>query len=257
MTGRLEGKVALITGTGRGQGRAAALLFAREGATVVGCDLNEKGAIETVELVKAAGKEMLSMQPVYLGDGPQVKKWIDFAIKKTGRIDILYNNASAPKFAPVGQMTWEEWQFTVRNELDIIYWACHYAWPYLKENNTGVIINTASIAGVIATDVELSPNFAHSATKGGVIAVTRQLAMEGARYGIRANVISPGVIVSPATEPGFETIPGLKETLLNMVPLHRLGTVEDIVKVALFLASDDSSYITGTNIVVDGGFTIH
>lgn len=255
MTGRLDGKVALITGTGGGQGRAAALLFAQEGAHVVGCDWNQKGALETVKIVNAAGKEMVSMQPVDLGEGDQVKAWIEYAINTYGRINILYNNASAPKFAPVGQMTWEEWRFTMRNELDLIYWTCHYAWPHLKESKNGVIVNTASVAGIIATDPELSPNFAHAATKGGVIALTRQLALEGSPYGIRANVISPGVIVSPATEQSFQNAE-LKETLLRLIPLRRLGKVEEIATVALFLASDESSYVTGANIVVDGGFTI-
>ena len=256
MTGRLEDKVALITGTGGGQGRAAAQRFATEGAVVVGCDWNKEGAEETVELVKNAGGKMVSMQPVDLGDGAQVKQWIDYALNTCGHMDILYNNASAPKFAPVEQMTEEEWRFTIRNELDLIYFACHYAWPYLRESGKGVIINTASTAGIIGISVELSPNFAHSATKGGVIALTRQLAIEGAQYGIRANVISPGVILSPATEPGFQNTT-LKETLLKMIPLNRLGTVEDIANAALFLASDESSYITGVNIIIDGGFTVH
>ncbi|MEJ2739080.1 MAG: SDR family NAD(P)-dependent oxidoreductase, partial [Dehalococcoidia bacterium] len=154
MAGRLEDKVALITGTGGGQGRAAALRFATEGAVVVGCDWNKEGAEETVELVKKAGGEMVSMQPVDLGDGTQVKQWIDFALKTCGHMDILYNNASAPKFAPVEQMTEEEWRFTMRNELDLIYFACHYAWPYLKESGKGVIINTASTAGIIGISVE-------------------------------------------------------------------------------------------------------
>jgi meso-butanediol dehydrogenase / (S,S)-butanediol dehydrogenase / diacetyl reductase len=197
---------------------------------------------------------MISMQPVDLGDGAQVKQWIDFASNSYKYIDILYNNASAPKFAPVDRMTEEEWRFTLRNELDLIYFTCHYAWPYLKESGKGVIINTASTAGIIGINVELSPNFAHSATKGGVIALTRQLAIEGAQYGIRANTISPGVILSPATEPGFQDAT-LKETLLKLIPLNRLGTIEDIANTALFLASDESAYITGVNIIVDGGFT--
>ncbi|OGO17794.1 MAG: dehydrogenase [Chloroflexi bacterium RBG_16_50_11] len=252
MTGRLEGKTALITGTGGGQGRAAALLFAREGARVVGCDLKVEGAKETEKMVKATGGEMVSIQPVDLGDGNQVKQWIDFAIKIYGRIDILYNNASAPKFAPIEQMTEEEWRFTVRNELDIIYWACHLAWQHLKASGRGVIINIASTAGLVGRAP--GGGFAHSAAKGGVMALTRQLAIEGAAYNIRANVISPGIIVSPATEATLQN-PESKETMLGMVPLHRFGGVEEIASVALFLASDESSYITGANIVVDGGLT--
>lgn len=252
--GRLEGKVALITGTARGQGRAAALLFAKEGAKIVGCDLNVAGAEETRKMVEAGGGEMVSMQPLDLGDGNQVKQWIDFAIKTYGYIDILYNNASAPKFAPIEQMTEEEWHFTIRNELDLIYWTCHYAWPHLKASGNAVVINTASVAGTIGFTTDLSSNFAHSATKGGVIALTRQLAIEGALSGIRVNTISPGIIVSPATEPSFQNTK-LKETLLRRVPLNRFGQVEEIANVALFLASDESSYITGINIVVDGGLT--
>ena len=149
MSGRLEGKVASITGTGGGQGRAAVVLFAKEGTKVVGCDLKVEGAKETVEMAKAAGGEMVSMQPLDLSDGKQVKKWIDFAIDTYGHFDILYNNAATGRFAPIEQMTEEDWHYTVRNELDLVYHACHYAWPYLKDNGGGVILNTASIAGIV------------------------------------------------------------------------------------------------------------
>jgi meso-butanediol dehydrogenase/(S,S)-butanediol dehydrogenase/diacetyl reductase len=151
MVGRLEGKVALITGTGGGQGRAAAVLFAKEGAKVVGCDLKVDGAKQTVEMAKAAGGEMVSIQPVDLSDGNQVKKWIDFAIKTYGHFEILYNNAASGKFASIDEMTEEDWHFTMRNELDLIYFACHYAWPYLKASGNGVILNTASIAGMVGS----------------------------------------------------------------------------------------------------------
>ena len=209
MIGRLEGRVALITGTGGGQGRAAALLFAKEGARVVGCDLKVESAKDTTEMARDANGEMVSLQPIDLGDGNQVKSWIDFAIKNYGRIDILYNNASAPKFAPIEKMNEEEWRFTIRNELDLIYWTCHYAWPHLKLRGGAVIINIASAAGIVGRVA--SGSFAHSATKGGIIALTRQLAIEGAPYNIRANVISPGTIISPATEPILQD-PEYKET---------------------------------------------
>ncbi len=254
MAGRLQGKVALITGTGGGQGRAGALLFAREGARVVGCDLKVEGAEETVEMVKASGGEMVSLQPVDLGDTNQVKRWINFAIKTYGRVDVLYNNASSPKFAPIEQMTEEEWHYTLRNELDLIYLACHWAWPHLKASGKGVIINVSSMSGMVGHPVNLHGNFAHAATKGGVIAITKQLAIEGAPYGIRANTISPGLIASPATE-DIQQDPELKKDWLRMIPLNRLGEVEEIANVAVFLASDESSYVTGANIVADGGFT--
>ncbi|MFC1923994.1 SDR family NAD(P)-dependent oxidoreductase [Chloroflexota bacterium] len=251
MSGRLADKVALITGTGGGQGREAARLFVREGAKVVGCDLKVEGAKETTEMVRADGGEMVSLQPLDLADGDEMKRWIDFAVDTYGGFDILYNNASAPKIAPIEQMTWDEWHFTIRNELDLIYWACHYAFPHLKTRG-GVIINTASIAGL--TGQKLLGNFAHGAAKGAIIALTKQLAIEGAPYGIRANVISPGVIATPATEPLIQ-IPELYRAILEAIPMRRVGRPEEVATVALFLASDESSFITGANIVVDGGAT--
>jgi NAD(P)-dependent dehydrogenase (short-subunit alcohol dehydrogenase family) len=250
MAGRLEGKVALITGTGGGgQGREVARLFAREGAKVVGCDLNFEGANETVEMVKASGGEMVSLQPVDLTDGDQVKRWIDFAVETYGGFDILCNNASHAKFAPIEQMTWEEWHYTIRNELDLIYWACHYAFPHLKARGGGVIINTASVSGLRGNEFG---HFAHGASKGGVIALTRHLATEGGPHGIRVVAISPGLIESPATELMLRDVQ-FKEQRERKTPLRRLGRPEDIAPVALFLASDEASFITGTNIVVDGG----
>ncbi len=197
---------------------------------------------------------MVSLQPIDLGIAKDVKRWIDFAVKKYGHIDILYNNASSPKFAPVEKMTEEEWHYTIRNELDLVYFACHYVWDYLKTSGKGAVINTASTAALIGITADLSPNFAHAAAKGGIIALTRQLAIEGAIYGIRVNSISPGIMEYPAIEQCKQN-PGLEKTLLGMVPLHRFARAEEIASVALFLASDESSYITGTNIVVDGGMT--
>ena len=254
MSGRLDGKVALITGTGGGQGRAAALLFAHEGARVVGCDVKESGARETEEMVKAAGGDMVSLQPVDLADGDQVKRWIDFAVKAFEGFDILYNNASAPKFVSVEEMTWEDWHFTVRNELDLIYWACHHALPYLKARGNGVVINIASITGMIAFAGQAVGNFAHAATKGGVIGLTKQLAIEWAPYNIRVNSIAPGLIMTPGTADIAENAE-LEQTFLNTIPLGRAGRPEEIAAVALFLASDEASYVTGANIVADGGVT--
>lgn len=251
MSGRLREKVALITGTGGGQGREAALLFAREGAKVVGCDLKVDGSLETVEMVRAEGGEMVSLQPLDLANGDEVKRWIDFAVETYGGFDILYNNASAPKITPIERMSWDEWHFTIRNELDLIYWACHYAFPHLKARG-GVIINTASVAGL--KGYSWLGNFAHGAAKGAVIALTRQLALEGAPYGIRANTISPGGIATPALESLLQN-PELYKTILEGIPMRRVGQPEEVATVALFLASDESSFVTGANIVVDGGAT--
>lgn len=252
MSERLHGKIALITGTAGGQGRAAARLFASEGAKVVGCDVKTEGAEETVAMVRAEGGDMISLQPVDLADESQVKRWIAFCLEAHGGFDILYNNASTPKFAPIDRMTWEEWHFTIRNELDLVYWTCHLAFPHLKARGGGVIINTASVSAFLGTTFG---NFAHGAAKGGIIGLTKQLAVEGARYGIRANTISPGLMDTPGLAAFTGDSTELREALTRRTPMRRLGRPEEVAATALFLASDESSYITGANIVVDGGMS--
>jgi len=252
MSGRLANKVALITGTGGGQGRAAAILFAQEGARVAGCDLKIEGAEETVRLTKEAGGDMISMAPVDLADPSQMKSWIDWAIDAFGGVDIIYNNASAPRFAPIGQMDIEDWQFTIRNELDLVFLGCNLGWPHMVDRGGGVIINTASTAGMVG--FAALGDFAHAATKGGVIALTRQLAAEGAPHGIRANSISPGLVATPATE-GLMQDPVFLEKMLEGHMIKRPGTPEDIAYCALYLASDEASWVTGANFVIDGGLT--
>lgn len=254
MAGKLEGKVAVITGTGGGQGRAAAIFFAREGAKVVGCDVKARGAEETLKMVKDEGGEMVSLQPLDLTEESQVKNLIGYAIETYGRIDILYNNAASARFAAIDEMTLEDFHYTLRNELDLVYLTCHYAWPYLKANKNGVILNTASIAGIVGSpwihgrQPGPGPMFSHCTGKGGVRGMTRELALQGGPLGIRVIAICPGVIQ-------VESVPHAGE--LEWIPIGRLGGPEDIAKVAVFLASDDASYITGVDIIVDGGITAH
>src|SRR5262249_55735729 len=143
--GRLDGKVALITGTASGQGRAAALLFAREGAKVAGCDMNAAAAEETVRLVQAEGGEMWSKAPVDLGDEEQSKAWVDEAAERYGGIDILYNNAGANTVGPFAVTPVEDYRFTLRNEVDTIYFVTRAAWRHLVSRGGGSIINTASV----------------------------------------------------------------------------------------------------------------
>ncbi|MDY7075523.1 MAG: SDR family NAD(P)-dependent oxidoreductase [Chloroflexota bacterium] len=252
MAKRLENKVVLITGTGGGQGRAAALLFAQEGAKIVGCDLKVEGNQETVQMVQDAGGEMVSLEPLDLGDADQVQQMVELTKKTYGRLDVLYNNASAVRFAPVVEMSWEDWDFTVRNELHLVFLMTRAAGPLMIESGGSSIINTASTAGMRA--LPGLGNFAHAATKGGVIGLTRQLAFEVAPHGIRANVIAPGLIKTPATEFLLKD-PQASQMMLQKILLQRFGQPEDIAQTALFLASDESSYITGTVLVVDGGWT--
>jgi NAD(P)-dependent dehydrogenase (short-subunit alcohol dehydrogenase family) len=251
MAGKLAGKVALITGTGGGQGRAAALRFTFEGAVVVGCDLNAEENERTVKAVIDAGGDMTGMAPVDLGDPDEAQRWVEAAAAVHGRVDVLYNNASAARMAPVADLSVEDWRFTIRNELDLVFFVTKYAWPHLAASG-GVIINTASVAGWVGSN--MAPTVAHAATKGGVIALTRQLAVEGAPHGIRAVSISPGTVATPATAELFAD-PGVQQAMaaVNLVP--RAGQPEEVVAVAAFLASDEASFVTGADWIVDGGMT--
>lgn len=246
---RLEGKVALITGTGGGQGRAAALRFAREGAIVVGCDINAAEHKLTAELLANEGLELHGDAPVDLGDAEQAKRWIEKAAEQFQQIDILYNNASAARFGGIEDFSVEDWHYTVRNELDLVFFVTHFAWPHLSKPGA-VIINIGSTAAWCGSRV--TGKAAHAATKGAVVSMTRQLAAEGAALGIRAVSISPGIIKTPGTAP-FLDDPNTRDALLDGVPLNRPGEAEDVVALALLVASSEGAYITGSDLVIDGG----
>ena len=250
MTRRLEGKVALISGTGGGQGRAAALRFAADGAIVVGCDVSGAADAETARLVTEAGGIMTTMV-CDLGDPAEAQAWIDRAVSDHSRIDVVYNNASAARFGSIADLSIEDWRFTIRNELDLVFLTTKFAWPHLAKRG-GAIVNVASTAGWQGS--RGNGTIAHNATKGGVIAMTRQMALEGAPLGIRANSISPGFIITPGTR-AFAENPAVRAQLTNSIPLGRPGEPEDVVGMAAFLASDEAAFITGTDIIIDGGTT--
>jgi NAD(P)-dependent dehydrogenase (short-subunit alcohol dehydrogenase family) len=251
MSRRLAGKVALITGTAGGQGAAAARLFAAEGATVIGCDLDAERAEAVTAGVRAAGGEMHHTAPLDLADPEQAAAWVDDAAALAGGIDIVYNNASAPWVGPFAEMTWDDWRFTLHNELDLIFTVTKAAWPHLIARGGGVIVNTGSVSAHRgATFVEQA---AHGAAKGGVVSITRHLAASGARHGIRANSISPGLIVTPQIEPFLDEPGHPVHEMHRTHPLGRLGTPDDVARVALFLASDEAAYLNAVDIVVDGG----
>ncbi len=251
MTGRLDGKVALITGVGGGIGRAAARIFAAEGATVAGCDLQEAATEETVELVRSAGGRMTATAGVDLGDHRAAAQWVDAAAAEHGGLDVLLNNASAIRFGPVDRLAVEDWLFTVRNELDLVFYAIRAAWPHLVARGGGAIVNIGSIAGT--RGAWFMPQNAHGATKGGVLGLTYQLAVEGGPLGIRVNAISPALTRTPATEHLLSDPDSPFDQALARIPLGRVGEPEDIARAAAFLASPDAAYITGVNLPVDGG----
>lgn len=251
---RLEGKSALVTGTGRGIGRAVAQIFAREGAHVVGCDLNPETADETVELVRAAGGRMDSVAPVDLSTEGGARRWVDEAAALAGGVDILVNNASSIRFGPIEELSYEDWSYTIRNELDIVFLVTKAAWPHLVARGGGSIVNIGSISG--SRGAWFMPQNAHGAAKGGVLALTRQLVIEGGPHGIRVNAVSPALTETPETSPLLRGPDSPAEQILSRVPLRKWGQPEDVANAILFLASDESSHITGVDIAVDGGAAV-
>ena len=252
MPGRLEGKVCVVTGTGGSMGRATAVAFAREGASVVGCDLTVEAAQATVETVRSEGGEMVSMQPCRLSEPGDGQALVELALSTYGRVDVLFNLAAMSYFNWLEDITDEEWDGARRDEIDLVFYLIRAAWPHLKASR-GVVVNMASLNASLS--FRILPSLAHTTNKAGIVAMTRQLAMEGRAHGIRANSISPGLIESNATR-GQLKDPEWASYMLGKTLLGRLGRPEEVANVALFLASDESSYVTGIDLIVDGGMKV-
>ncbi len=237
MTSSLDGRIALITGTAGGQGAVAAELFAQAGATVVGCDVKEAPGVARVDLTDEAA----------------VRRWVESAVEEHGQIDILYANAGATRFNPIEDVTADEWDFVLRHELDVVFFPVKHAWPHLKRAGNAAVVLVGSTAGL--TGSLTNARVAHTVTKGGVIALTKQLAAEGAAYGIRVNCVSPGMIETPATRGDLLADDHPMRRIAAAIPLGRVGRPDEVARCALFLASEEASYVTGANLVIDGGWS--
>jgi NAD(P)-dependent dehydrogenase (short-subunit alcohol dehydrogenase family) len=251
---RLKGKVAVVTGSGSGIGRGCALMFARHGAQVMGCDIDAAAAQETVRLADLEQLSLRSVHPCDLRNPRDVQALMRAAEAAFGGIDILVNAAAFGAFAWIEQMDYrQQWQRTLTGELDVVFLACQAAWSYFIARGRGSIINFASANAHMA--LSGSAALAHCAGKGGVLAMTRQLAMEGAPHGIRANTISPALVVTSATQPVLDHQPGFRDAVMHKLMIKRLGTPDDIAWCATYLAADESSWVTAADFRIDGGAT--
>lgn len=249
---RFQRQVAVVTGAGSGIGRATAAAFAAEGASAVVAEVVIEGADDTVGAITAAGGTAVSCL-TDVADEEAVKVMCEKAVEHFGRLDVLHNNAYwAPLHRPLLETSTEEWQRTIDVTLTGVFFGCKYAIPIMIDGGGGAIVNTASIAGFL----DATPNFAaYMAAKGGVVQLTRSVAVDYGSAGIRCNAVCPGLIRTAATAPLLAD-EQRSERLRRRLPAGRFGEPDDIANAVLYLASAESSYMTGQTLVIDGGKTI-
>jgi NAD(P)-dependent dehydrogenase (short-subunit alcohol dehydrogenase family) len=249
---RLKEKVALITGAAGGIGRETSLLFAAEGAKVVAVDINDDGGRETVSMVEAGGGAAIYVH-ADVSKAADCDAMIRLAEETYGRLDVLFNNAGIMHGQDDDAIMTEEaiWDLTMNINLKGVFFGCKYGIPALRRAGGGSIINTASFVALVGA---ATPQIAYTASKGGVLAMTRELAIVHARENIRVNALCPGPLRTEMLMSFLNTEEKRQRRLVH-VPMGRFGEAKEMAKAALYLASDDASYVTGAEFVVDGGLT--
>jgi NAD(P)-dependent dehydrogenase (short-subunit alcohol dehydrogenase family) len=249
---RLAGKVAVITGAGSGIGRESALLFASEGAKVLAAEVNDAAGRAVVEEVRRAGGEALFFHADVSVAG-DARAMVSAAEKAYGRLDVIFNNAGIfpPRDGSVVDTDEETWDLVQRVNLKGVFLGCKYAIPAMLRSGGGSIVNTASFVALVGA---ATPQIAYTASKGGVLAMTREIAIEFARRNIRANALCPGPVDTPLLQELLSD-PARRARRLVHIPPGRLARPKEIAQAALFLASDESSYVNGATFTVDGGLT--
>ncbi|HKJ96404.1 MAG TPA: glucose 1-dehydrogenase [Thermoplasmataceae archaeon] len=247
---KLKGKVAIVTGGASGIGRATAVLFSGEGSTVVIADLKDDGGSRVAEEIGKNGGKAIFVH-VDVSESDQVKQLVEKAVKEFGRLDVMFNNAGIE--GPVKRTEdypVDTFDKVISVNMKSVFYGIKHSVGEMRKAGGGSIINTASIAGLVG----FTNMCAYTASKGGVIQLTKTAALEYASDRIRVNAIAPGVISTPMVERAAEADPEMMEGIKKAHPLGRMGTPDEIAKAALYLASEDSSFVTGTVLTVDGGY---
>jgi meso-butanediol dehydrogenase/(S,S)-butanediol dehydrogenase/diacetyl reductase len=246
---RFEGKVALITGSASGIGAATARRLYSEGASLLLADMNAEGGEQVANELDPTGKRV-HFRELDVRDMDAVDSAVQAAVDHFGKLDVMFNNAGIGAYGHVDEMDPETWQNIIDVDLNAVFYGCRSAIPRLRANGGGAIVNTASISGTHG-DYGLA---AYNAAKGAVLNLTRTLALDHARDGIRTNAVCPGPIETNLTAP-LTAVPQLVEVYRQNIPMGRLGRADEVAAAVAFLASDDASYVNGAAIVVDGGVT--
>ena len=249
---RLQNKVTLITGSSSGIGRATALLFAQEGAKVVAVDINDEGGNETIDMIKKAGGTAIYVH-ADVSNAAECEAMVQAAEETYGKLDVMFNNAGISHAHDDDAVNTSEdvWDLTFAINVKGVFLCCKYGIPALKRAGGGSIINTASFVALVGA---ATPQLAYTASKGAVLSMSRELATIHARENIRVNALCPGPLRTELLMKYLNT-PEKKQRRLVHVPMGRFGEADEIAKAALYLASDDSSFVTGTSFMVDGGIT--